>query len=233
MQFSRALNEAGVRAFVNLWGLCRRHIPGFSDIGAPMSESLKKRYPFIWSETCENSFNALKKSLGKAATLVIPNAETKYVLHTDASEVGMDDCLATITDDGVKRPVLFLSRKLQPAETRYPVVKKDLLAVVYALKKLRKYLLDYKFVIFCDNTAVCYLFNKNEPSQRLQRWIMCTQEITFVIKQLPLLKSTWLMLFPDIHLLLTKPLKMVKILSIQYLTIYWWKKKTIFPMRSG
>lgn len=78
--------------------------------------------------------------------------------------------------------MVFLSRKLQPAETRYPTVEKKLLAVIYAMRKLRKYLLDKEFTLFCDNTAVCYLFNKTEPSQRLQRWVMCTQDFTFNLK---------------------------------------------------
>jgi hypothetical protein len=190
LQFPRPLNETGIRAFVNLCGFYRRHIPGFADIAAPMNELLKKRNPFIWDEVCEKSFVTLKESLGKAATLVIPDANTRYHLYTDASEVGIGACLAMVSSDGEERPVLFLSRKLQPAETRYPVVEKELLAVIYSLKKLRKYLLDRKFVLFCDNSAVCYLFNKNEPSQRLQRWIMCTQEYTFVVKHLPSSKNS-------------------------------------------
>ena len=188
-QFPRPNNETSVRAFVNLCGFYRRHIPGFADLASPMNEQLKKKNPFIWSDACERSFLSLKKALINAVTLILPDANTKYHLYCDASEVGIGARLSTITDDGEK-PVLFLSRKLQPAETRYPTVEKELLAVIYALKKLRKYLLDREFVLFCDNTAVCYLFNKNEPSQRLQRWVMCTQEFQFKVVHLPSTKNS-------------------------------------------
>lgn len=104
--------------------------------------------------------------------------------------MGIGACLATIDEDGEERPVSFLSRKLQSAETRYPAVEKELLAVVFALKKLRKYLLDREFTLFCDNSAVCYLFNKNEPSQRLQRWVMCTQEFKFNVKHIASTKNS-------------------------------------------
>ncbi|KAG1135494.1 hypothetical protein G6F37_012849 [Rhizopus arrhizus] len=85
----------------------------------------------------------------------------------------------------VERPICFLSRKLVPAEVNYPTVEKELLAVVYALKKLRKYLLDKEFDLFTDNKAVRYLFKKNDVSQRLQRWILCVQEFSFKIHHLP------------------------------------------------
>lgn len=188
--FPRPINETGIRAFVNLCGFYRRHIPGFADITAPMNSLLKKNTPFIWSEDCEKSFCKLKQALVNAFTLTIPDANTRYNLYCDASEVGIGACLSTIVKDGSEKPVVFLSRKLLPAETRNPTVEKELLAVIYALRKLRKYLLDREFTLYCDNTAVCYLFNKNEPSQRLQRWVMCAQEFTFKIKHLPSTKNS-------------------------------------------
>lgn len=190
VNFPRPVNDTGIRAFVNLCGFYRRHIPGFADLSAPMNELLKKRNAFIWSNECEESFNKLKEATVKAFTLVIPDGNTKYNLYTDASEVGIGACLSAIMEDGSERPVVFISRKLLPAETRYPTVEKELLAVIYALRKLRKYLLDREFTLYCDNSAVCYLFNKNEPSQRLQRWVMCTQEFQFQTKHISSAKNS-------------------------------------------
>lgn len=142
LQFPRPINETGIRAFVNLCGFYRRHIPGLSDIASPMNELLKKRNPSIWNEDCEKNFIALKEALGKAATLIIPDANTKYHLYTDASEVGIGACLATINEDGEERPVIFISRKLQPAETRYPVAEKEGIISCYLLpKKVKKILI--------------------------------------------------------------------------------------------
>ncbi|CEP17868.1 hypothetical protein [Parasitella parasitica] len=155
MDFPIPYNTTGIRAFVNLCGFYRRHIPAFSDIASPMNELLKKKVNFEWSINCEDEFTSLKEALLNAVTLVIPGPDTKY--HY------------TMDDDGVEKPVLFLSRKLQPAEVKYATVEKELLAVIYAMRKLRKYLLDNEFILFCDNTAVCYLFNEDESSQRLQR----------------------------------------------------------------
>lgn len=44
-------------------------------------------------------------------------------------------------DEGEERPVLYLSRKLEPQETRYSAIEKDGLAINWALDSLHYYLL--------------------------------------------------------------------------------------------
>lgn len=80
-----------------------------------------------------------------------------------------------------ERPVCFLSRKLQGAKVNYPTVKKELLAVVYSVSKLRKYLNESEFLLV--PTALLYAFvPKTEASSRQQRWIMAVQEFKFNVK---------------------------------------------------
>lgn len=44
---------------------------------------------------------------------------------------------------------------------RYATAEKELLSVVYAVSKFRKYLLDKSFKVYTDNSAVAFLFKKN------------------------------------------------------------------------
>lgn len=53
------------------------------------------------------------------------------------------------------------------------------------LESFRKFLLDKTFNLFTDNSAVTYLFAKQDASQRLQRWTLCCMEYSFIIKLLP------------------------------------------------
>ncbi|CEP16764.1 hypothetical protein [Parasitella parasitica] len=46
MNFPRPNNVSGIRAFVNLCGFYRRHIPAFANIAAPMNNLLKKKVKF-------------------------------------------------------------------------------------------------------------------------------------------------------------------------------------------
>lgn len=185
LQFPRPTNQTGIRAFVNLCGFYRRHVNLFSDICAPLNDLLKKNVPFVWSEKCEKAFITLKEALKNATVLKFPDHNLPYRLYTDASDIGVGACLSQMDKDGEERPVCFISRKLQPTEVRYPTVEKEILAVIVALNKLRKYLYDNEFTLFTDNTAVSHLFYKTDPNMRLQRWIMATQEFCFKVKHLP------------------------------------------------
>lgn len=178
-------NKTDVRAFVNLAGFYRRHIQSFGEIAAPLAGLLRKSETFDWTDLHQNAFNSLKKMLVSPAVLKYPDPHQPYVLYTDASDCGLGAVLTQTDQDGVERPVCFLSKKVQGAEINYPTVEKELLAVVFALSKLRKYLYESTFILRTDNTAVRYLFLKSEVSSRLQRWIMAIQEFKFSVRHIP------------------------------------------------
>ena len=111
-----------------------------------------------------------------------------YDLYTDASDIGTEAaCLSTIDEDGVERQI----RKLPSAKLRYLTVEKRTLGGRLCSKKIAKVYIGQSIhiVLYCDNTAVCYMFNKDKPSQRLQRWVLCTQECSFKIIHLPFRKN--------------------------------------------
>jgi hypothetical protein len=62
------------------------------------------------------------------------------VLETDASDFTSTGILSQKFEDGRIHPVRFTSRKLSPAEMNYDVHDKEMLAVVFSLKKHRHYL---------------------------------------------------------------------------------------------
>jgi hypothetical protein len=70
-------------------------------------------------------------------------------------------------EHGEERPICFVSRKIQGAKLNCPTVEKELLAVVYALSKLRKYLYESTFTLCTERAiqryGICF------SSQRLAR----------------------------------------------------------------
>jgi hypothetical protein len=52
-----------IRSFLSLVGYYRRFIPDFSRIAKPMTELLKKKVKFVWSEACEKAFHTLRQHL--------------------------------------------------------------------------------------------------------------------------------------------------------------------------
>nr|GEY69492.1 reverse transcriptase [Tanacetum cinerariifolium] len=56
-----------------------------------------------------------------------------------------------------------------------------MLAVVYAFKKFRSYLIMNKNIVYTDHSALKYLFAKKDAKARLLRWIFLLQEFDFKV----------------------------------------------------
>ena len=84
--------------------------------------------------------------------------------------------------DKKPRAICYASKTLIKAEINYTTTEKELLAVVYALKKFQPYILGSKIIIYSDYAALKYLLSKKEAKPRLMRWVLLVQEFNLEIK---------------------------------------------------
>ena len=119
----------GVQQFLGFANFYRRFIRGFSSIAEPISALTKKgRGPFVWSPKAEKAFCELKRRFSSAPILVLPDPSLPFTVEVDASEVGVGAILSQKAQDGKIHPCAF-SHRLSPAESRYDVGDRELLAV--------------------------------------------------------------------------------------------------------
>jgi hypothetical protein len=76
-------------SFLGLAGYYRRFIENFSKNAKPMTELLKKKNKFAWSDSCEASFQELKKRLVTAPVLCLPYIQRDFQVYCDASRQGL------------------------------------------------------------------------------------------------------------------------------------------------
>lgn len=57
-------------------------------------------------------------------------------------------------------------------QKNYTTVEKEMLFVVYALKKLKSYLIGIKVIVHTDHAALNYLLEKKVAKSRLIRWVL-------------------------------------------------------------
>nr|GFA49691.1 reverse transcriptase domain-containing protein [Tanacetum cinerariifolium] len=79
------------------------------------------------------------------------------------------------------RPIHYASKTMNQAEANYTTTEKEMLAVVYAFKKFRSYLIMNKSIVYTDHSALKYLFAKKDAKARLLRWILLLQEFDFKV----------------------------------------------------
>jgi hypothetical protein len=124
-----------IRSFLGLAGYYRRFIPDFSRVAKPMTELLKTRVKFDWSQKCEDAFHVLRQHLTIAPVLAQPDNTKSFDVYCDASGTGLG---CVLMQDN--RVIAYASRALRPHEQNYPTHDLELVAVVHALKIWRHYL---------------------------------------------------------------------------------------------
>ncbi len=90
----------------------------------------------------------------------------------DASKVALGGVLEQ-EEQGVWRRVVYYSRKLTPAETRYTARERECLAVKQCLVVWRHYLLGAPFTVKFDHKSLKWLETQDvmTMSDRLLRWV--------------------------------------------------------------
>ena len=105
---------------------------GFHGAGRPLIRT-SDQGDFEWTDRRHEAFGQLKNALISAPILGFPREDGLWYLDTDASDVGTGAVLSQVQDEE-ERVIAYVSKSLEGSEQRYCTARKELLAVVRALK---------------------------------------------------------------------------------------------------
>ena len=185
-----------VRELMQWLGLCnfyRKHIKDFAKIAALLSDMLRKKgdtalksnSKLEWTDATVEAFDTLRHAFQQAPMLISPDSTRPFVLHTDASDFAIGATLGQeVPGEGI-RPIAFFSKKLIPAETRYPVHDRELLAIVRALQAFRHLLDGAPVTIVTDHSALTHFFTQPHLTSRQLRWSLFLSQFNAKLKYEP------------------------------------------------
>jgi len=138
----RSTDEVG--SFLGFASYYRRFVSSFSKLVKPLNDLLigsiaKKscrkpdRTTFHWEDAQENAFQALKQALVSPPVLAYPDYSNPFVVHTDASFMGLGAVLYQIDPDGKQRVIAYACRGLKKSERNYPTHKLEFLALKWSI----------------------------------------------------------------------------------------------------
>jgi len=119
--------------------------------------------------------------------LALPADEGQFRVEVDASGVALGGVLSQKkSEDKTWKPVAFISRTMNDAELRYDIYDKELLAIIYAFKEWKHYLLGARepIEVQSDHKNLSYFREPHDLNGRQARWYEYLQKFNFFIKHI-------------------------------------------------
>jgi hypothetical protein len=113
----------------------------------------------------------LKEALIFAPVIQPPDWHLPFEIMCDASDYAARAMLGQSKDK--KHYAISYARKtLTIPQLNYATMEKELLAVVFAIKKFRSYLVGAKVIVYTNHSSLKYLLTKKDAKPHLVRWIL-------------------------------------------------------------
>lgn len=160
-----------LRSLIGLLQFFRRFIHGFSETAAPLTNLTRKGCSMAqWNDHCDSAFSQLKSKLTNAPIMKAPDWALPFRCHIDASQLAVGGTLTQVHATG-EHPISYFSKRLSPAEENYSANDRELMGLIYFLKRFRCYLEGTSFEVVTDNQVLRSFFTKPALSRRESRWL--------------------------------------------------------------
>ena len=83
------------------------------------------------------------------------------------------------------RYISFVAKSLSKSERKYSATKRELLALVFALKRFHKYVYGSHFTLYTDHKALTYLHTQRVANLMMIAWMDTILQYDFKIVHLP------------------------------------------------
>ncbi|CAI6372209.1 unnamed protein product [Macrosiphum euphorbiae] len=181
-----------VRRYLGLTGFFRRFVEKYAVVAGPLTRLMRGEWVFGWAEEQQTAFDSLHRNLtSDTVQTMLRKDAARTELHTDASALGLGAMLLQSSVEGDPLKLVYCaSRKTSDAETRYHSSKLELLCIVWAVNKLRQFILGIKFTVFTDCQVLTYLNSSKSVNAQVARWYDALQEYDIEVNYRPGVRMT-------------------------------------------
>jgi len=153
-----------VKSFLGLCSFFRRTIPNFSLIALPLTKLTRQdsnwKSGALPSDALK-SFHILKQKLCERPCLAPVDFDREFIITVDASSKALGCILSQVGADGIERPNAFASRSLNATEVKYAPTHLESLAILWACRHFKPYLVGKHFTIRTDHKPLMALNKAN------------------------------------------------------------------------
>ena len=98
------------------------------------------------------------------------------LLYLSVSDMALACMLAQLDDSGKERAIYYLSKRMLEYECIYIMIERLCLVVVWATRRLRRYVTKYSILLVTRLDPLRYLFDRPIMTGRLMRWLILLTE---------------------------------------------------------
>ncbi|RMB88642.1 hypothetical protein DUI87_34981 [Hirundo rustica rustica] len=153
-----------IRKLLGLLGYCRLWIEGYTQAVKFLYEKLTEGDNIKWTKEDDDKLEKLKLKLASIPALSLPSLEKPFHLYVNV-EKGVAHGVLVQEWGGVKRPVAYLSKMLDPVSHGWPVCIQAIAATAILVEESRKLTFGGKLIV-CTPHAV-----RNELNQKAEKWL--------------------------------------------------------------
>ena len=186
-QYREPTSVTEVKSFLGVINYYRNHVPCCAEIAAPLHQLTQGNRKFQWTNVEQKSFDDLKAAMAEATMQAHPDWSKPFYILTDASKFAVSGLVAQFDDENNPRILSAVSRLVKKAEMNYATHEKELLAVIYTIKKNSYILVGHELIVNLDNRALKYLYSiGDDVSDRISRWRLYLMQFNIVcIEHIP------------------------------------------------
>ena len=189
VEWTAPKNRSELRSFLGLCSYYRKFVQNFATIAQPLHALTKEGVKFAWNSECGIAFEQLKRAITTSPVLRYPDPKKGFTLDTDASNCGIGAVLSQL-DNGQEQVVAYYSRALSSPEKNYCATRKELLAIVDAVRHFHHYLYGARFTVRTDHSALQWLKTLKDPEGQLARWLGRLGQYDYKVQHRPGVKHT-------------------------------------------
>ena len=191
-----------MQAFLGFVNFVRNYIPLYQELTEPLVP-LTQVKRFTLTEVQRKYFTRLKEVLNSTPVLSDYNPDLTLHLAADTSQGGIggvlyqlelkenanrqsQDLLTELADGNVKvRFIAFVAKALAGAQKNYPATKRELLGIVWCLRKLHVFLWGIRFYLYTDHSALLAIDTKDDLSYVMLNWLDTLLDYDFTLVHIP------------------------------------------------
>ncbi|MBW0519708.1 hypothetical protein O181_059423 [Austropuccinia psidii MF-1] len=166
-------------SFLGFASYYRHHLKDFAILAKSLYIICDQQTVFEVTQEKIEAYEKIRKSLKEAPLLLIPDWNIAFQLYINARGDGLGAALhqvQIIDDKPTEGPACYISRQIQPTESRYGASQMQCLFLVWELEKLHYYLDGSFFEVIIDCNGLKSLLNIKTPNRHMLRWQIAIQE---------------------------------------------------------